>query len=169
MEPAATSISSQALSSTARLQAQSTQLQSWFNHQPGAIQGFTVRKYAAWLEPQCFLPADENTAYDRARFDLMINTGRDIWSITLDMVFYLKPRVTVEGIVANASVLFTVLDEDNRPKVVDYLPVWENAITEHSAENTTPEQWITHWFRKLTKSRRLPRIFACKTWVRELD
>lgn len=85
MEPAATTISSQAW-----LQAQSPKLQSWFNNQPAAIEGLVIRKYTAWLEPQRFLPADENTAYDRARFDLMINTGRDIWSITLDMVFYLK-------------------------------------------------------------------------------
>ncbi len=169
MEPAAASISIPPSSFDAWLQDQSSNLQSWFKSQRGTIDGLTVRKHPAYLKPQIFLPADEKTAYDRARFDLMINTGRDIWCITLDMVFYLKPRVTDEGKLANASILFTVLDEDDRPKVVDYLPVWENTSAKHVGGDFTAEQWITHWFRKLTKSRRLHRIFAYKTWIREAD
>ena len=43
--------------------------------------------------------------------NLMMNNNQHLWQVTLDMVFYLKRRVTDEGRVADASILFTVLDD----------------------------------------------------------
>ena len=154
-----------ATSAIEQLQTQSLQLKSWFEHQPDTIHGLCVRKYPAWLEPQCFFKANDHIPFDTARFNLMMNNNQHLWQVTLDMVFYLKRRVTDEGRVADASILFTVLDDKDQPRVVDYLPVWEGSV----ADNISPEQWVNLWFKRLTKRPRLRRIFAYHHYLQELE
>ena len=144
---------------------QSTILQQWFTNEPQRIEGFILRKCNAWLEPLEFFPASNTNEASRARFDLMINSKRDLWRIRLELTFHLNNYVTEDGSNVGPGLLFAVFDGDGRPVPVDYLTIGSEAL-----EQPLPaEPFCEFWFNKLFKSARIKRVFAYKEYEAEVE
>lgn len=146
------------------LKYQSARLQQWFSS-GDKIEGLIVRKFPSWLEPVQFIPAGSDVQFDTARFHLMMSNTRDVWRVSVDMVFHLKARLLDDGSTAGPGILFNVLDDDGRMILIDYFVPGITA----APESITPEQWCLHWFRRLAKSHNINRIFAYKAFEAEIE
>ena len=142
------------------LSAHASALQSWFETDKQTIEGLQIRKLAAWLKPQTFT-AD----FDSARFELMLSNEREIWAITLDMIFYTQSFMTEEGVICEAGVKFAVLNKQDKLipiALLDASPILQ-------AEAASPEQFCRHWFRRFSKCTNFSQVFAHKYFVEAID
>ncbi|USE38294.1 hypothetical protein [Endozoicomonas sp. SCSIO W0465] len=147
------------------LQQHSAALQQWFASGDRKIEGLVIRKFPSWLESEQFIKAGSGAQFDTARFRLMMSNQRDIWRVTIDMIFHPKARLLDDGSTAGPGILFNVLDDEDQGIPIDYFA----ASTPFSADSITPEQWCTYWFKKLAKSHHINRIFAYKEFEAEVD
>ena len=147
------------------LQQQSATLQQWFSSGGRKIEGLVIRKFPSWLESDQFISAGSGAQFDTARFRLMMCNKRDIWRVSIDMVFHPKARLMDDGSTVGPGILFNVLDDEDQSVLIDYFEVSIPA----SADSITPEQWCTYWFMKLAKSHHINRIFAYKEFEAEID
>ena len=147
------------------LSAHASALQSWFETDKQTIEGLQIRKLAAWLEPQTFTAATKQDDFDRARFELMLSNEREIWAITLDMIFYTQSFMTEEGFICEAGVKFEVLNKQNKLipiALLDASPILQT-------EGVSPKQFCRHWFRRFSKCTNFSQVFAHKYFVKAID
>lgn len=147
------------------LNSQSAALQQWFSSGGHKIDGLLVRKCPSWLEPEQFIKANADVRFDTACFRLMMCSKRDIWRVSVEMVFHTESRVMDDGTKVGPGILFCVLNDEGKSISVDYFVV----SIPPSAESITSEQWCSYWFGKLAKSHYLNRIFAYKEFEAEID
>ena len=147
------------------LSAHASALQSWFKTDKQTIEGLQIRKLAAWLEPQTFTAATKQDDFDRARFELMLSNEREIWAITLDMIFYTQSFMTDEGFICEAGVKFAVLNEQDKLipiALLDASPILQT-------KGVSPKQFCRHWFRRFSKCTNFSQVFAHKYFVKAID
>ncbi|MGO0305824.1 hypothetical protein ACTL6P_04285 [Endozoicomonas acroporae] len=147
------------------LQQQSAALQQWLASGDRKIEGLVVRKFPAWLESDQFIKAGSGAQFDTARFRLMMCNKYDIWRVNIDMIFHPRVRLLDDGSTAGPGILFNVLDDEGQSVLIDYFEAGVPA----PADSITPEHWCTYWFKKLTRSHHINRIFAYKEYEAEID
>ncbi|WP_257284245.1 hypothetical protein [Endozoicomonas sp. SESOKO1] len=147
------------------LQQQSAAIRQWFSSGGRKIDGLVIRKFPSWLESDRFIKAGSGARFDTARFRLMMCNKRDIWRVSVDMVFHPKVRLLGDGSTAGPGILFSVQDDEGKGVPIDYF----EAGNLTSSGSITPEQWCLYWFRKLARSQHINQIFAYKEFEAEID
>ena len=149
------------------LQQQSAAIQQWFSSGGRKIDGLVVRKCPSWLESDQFIKAGSGARFDTARFRLLMCNKRDIWRVSVDMVFHPKVWLMGDGSTAGPGILFNVQDDEGQSVLIDYFEAGN--LTSLELDAIMPEQWCLYWFRKLAKSQHINRIFAYKEFEAEVD
>ena len=147
------------------LHDQAAALQKWFAGGGQKIENLIIRKFPSWLEPERFLSTSTNVSFDTARFRLIMRNKENLWRVSVDMVFCHDSWLQEDGSIAEQGIKFYVLDNDGQRVAVDFFA----ASLFPTEISVTPEQWCLYWFRKLTRSHHINRIFAYKVFEAELD
>ena len=125
----------------------------------------TVRKFPSRLEPEGYIPANNDVPFDRARFRLVMSNSREEWRVTMDMIFHVRKKLLADGSMLDPGLQFNVVDEDGKSIFVDYLSL---EITEELACMSC-EKWAVYWFQKLVRKSEFSAAFAYKEFERELE
>lgn len=153
------------LSTEELLRTQSAMLKQWFDDNPAVIGGLQVRKFPATIEPVSFTAAGGEQRFDRGRFRVMLSNRREVWQVTMDLVFHMKARLLPDGTMLSPGVLMCAVDDEEHIHPVEYFDIANPSLY----QGYSTEQWVHYWFKRMSKSEHLHLIFACKVFVEECE